>query len=276
MMKVIKVIAGIIIVLVIVVSGVLFFGLSKINSIVEEAIETVGSNTLQTAVNVAAVDIILLEGKGSVKGFTVANPKGFSSNNLISVGDIGLQIDVGSIAKDVKVIKEVYIDAIALRAEQKNMLDTNIQTLINNLNSSAGASTTQTKGENQQSSDSEIRLMIESLRIGDSSIALETENFGGRTVNLPGYVQKNIGDKNKGLTPEQISQVIMNSVLARAKQAVKKELEDLLKGELAAKAKEKLDEKVEEVKQKATVKLEQKLGDKINVGDIDKLKGLFN
>ena len=275
-MRTIKIIAGIIIAVVIVVSGVLFFGLSKINSIVEEVIETVGSNTLQTAVNVDTVDIILLEGRGSVKGFTVANPKGFSNNNLISVGDVGLRIDVGSITKDVKVIKEVYIDAIALRAEQKNIVDTNIQALINNLNSSSSASTTQAKSEDQQPGDSDIRLMIESLRIGDSSIALETENFGGRTVSLPGYVQKNIGDKTQGLTPEQISQVIMNSVLARAKQAVKKELQGLLKGELAAKAKEKLDAKVEEVKQKAAAKLQKKLGDKVNVGDIDKLKGLFN
>ncbi len=274
-MKAIKIIAGLLIVLVIAVSGVLFFGLSKINGIVEEVIETVGSKTLQTAVSVNAVDIVLLEGRGNVKGFTVANPKGFSNNSVISVGDVGLQIDIGSITKDVKVIKEIYIDAIALRAEQKNITDTNIQALINNLKSSASSSTAQATTEKNESGGSNVRLMIESLRIGDSSIALETENFGGRTVSLPGYTQKNIGDKTKGLTPEQISQVIMDSVLTRAKQAVKKELEGLLKSALAAKAKEKLDAKVEKVKQEATTKLQEKLGDKVNVGDIDKLKGLF-
>ncbi len=57
-MKAIKIIAGLLIVLVIAVSGVLFFGLSKINGIVEEVIETVGSKTLQTAVSVNAVDIV--------------------------------------------------------------------------------------------------------------------------------------------------------------------------------------------------------------------------
>ena len=274
-MKAIKIIVGVLIVLIIAVSGVLFFGLSKINGIVEEVIENIGSKTLQTAVNVNAVDIVLLEGKGSVKGFTVANPKGFSNNNVISVGDVGLQIDIESITKDVKVIKEVYIDAIALRVEQKNITDTNIQALINNLKSSASSSTAQTTSANNESGGSNVRLMIERLRIGDSSIDLETENFGGRTVSLPGYTQKNIGDKTKGLTPEQISQVIMDSVLTRAKQAVKKELKSLLKSDLAAKAKEKLDAKVEEVKQEATTKLQEKLGDKVNVGDIDKLKGLF-
>lgn len=274
-MKAIKIIVGILIVLVIAVSGVLFFGLTKINEIVEEAIETVGSDTLQAAVNVDAVDIILLEGRGSVKGFSIANPTGFSNNNIISVGDVGLQIDIGSITKDVKVIKEVYIDSIVLRAEQKNITDTNIQALINNLKSSSNASTTQATSADKKSADSDVRLMIESLRIGDSSIDLETEKFGGRTISLPGYTQNNIGDKTTGLTPEQISQAIMDSVLTRAKQSVKKELEGLLKSELAAKAKEKLAAKVEEVRQEAAAKLQEKLGDKVNASDMDKLKGLF-
>jgi len=274
-MKAIKIIVGILIVLVIAVSGVLFFGLTKINEIVEEAIETVGSDTLQAAVNVDAVDIILLEGRGSVKGFSIANPTGFSNNNIISVGDVGLQIDIGSITKDVKVIKEVYIDSIALRAEQKNITDTNIQALINNLKSSSNTSTTQATSADKKSADSDVRLMIESLRIGDSSIDLETEKFGGRTISLPGYTQNNIGDKTTGLTPEQISQAIMDSVLTRAKQSVKKELEGLLKGELAAKAKEKLAAKVEEVRQEAAAKLQEKLGDNVNASDMDKLKGLF-
>jgi hypothetical protein len=275
MMKAIKIIVGILIVLVIAVSGVLFFGLTKINEIVEEAIETVGSDTLQAAVNVDAVDIILLEGRGSVKGFSIANPTGFSNNNIISVGDVGLQIDIGSITKDVKVIKEVYIDSIVLRAEQKNITDTNIQALINNLKSSSNASTKQATSADKKSADSDVRLMIESLRIGDSSIDLETEKFGGRTISLPGYTQNNIGDKTTGLTPEQISQAIMDSVLTRAKQSVKKELEGLLKSELAAKAKEKLAAKVEEVRQEAAAKLQEKLGDKVNASDMDKLKGLF-
>lgn len=274
-MKAVKIILGLIAVILIVVSGALFFGLSKINSIVEEVIETVGTKTLQTAVNVSAVDIELLEGKGSVKGFTIANPKGFSSNNVISVGDVGLQIDIESITKNVKVIKEVYIDAIALRAEQKNITDTNIQALIDNLKSSSGSSSSSASSTSKESGGADVRLMIESLRIGDSSIALETEKFGGRTIKLPGYTQKNIGDKTNGLTPEQISQVIMDSVLTRAKKAVKKEIEGLLSSELKAELKAKLKEKEKEVKQQAEDKLKEALGDKVKAGDIDKLKGLF-
>jgi hypothetical protein len=270
-MKAVKIILGIIVVIVIVVSGTLFFGLTKINTIVEEVIETVGTKTLQTAVNVSAVEIELLKGKGSVKGFTIANPKGFSNNNLISVGDVGLQIDIESITKNVKVIKEVYVDAIALRAEQKNITDTNIQALIDNLKSSSGASGAQASTTSSESGGSDVRLMIESLRIGESSIALETEQFGGRTIKLPGYTQKNIGDKNTGLTPDQLSQVIMSSVLTRAKEAVKKELEGLLNSELKAQLKEKKDE----IKQKAEAKLQEQLGDKVKAEDIDKLKSLF-
>ncbi len=269
-MKAIKIVLGLIAVLVIAVGIFLGFGLSQINTIVKEAIEIVGTDTLKTSVKVNTVDIELLEGKGSLQGFSIANPKGFSNNSIVSVGDVGLQIDIESIPNDVKVIKEVYIDAIALRAEQKNITDTNIQALINNLESSSSGSNS-SSGSSSSSESPDVRLMIESFRIGDSSIALETEKFGGRTVKLPGYTQKNIGDKKNGLTPEQISQTIMDGLLARAKKAVKSELENLLKGELEAKAKE----KIEEAKQKAKDKLQEKLGDKVKSGDLEKLKGLF-
>jgi hypothetical protein len=65
--------------------------------------------------------------------------------------------------------------------------------------------------------------------------------------------------------------VIMNSVLTRAKEAVKKELEGLLNSELKAQLKEKEDE----IKQKAEAKLQEQLGDKVKAEDIDKLKSLF-
>lgn len=272
-MKAVKIILSLVVILVIAIGGFLFFGGGPINAIVKEVIETVGTDTLKASVRVNTVDIKPFEGKGSLKGFSIANPKGFSNNSIVSVGDVGLQIDTASVLDDVKVIKEIYIDAIALRAEQKNITDTNIQALINNLESTSSNS-----GSSNSSSDSEssnVRLMIESFRIGDSSIALETEKFGGRTVKLPGYTQKNIGDKENGLTPEQISKTIMDTLLSRAKKAVKGELENLLKGELEAKAKEKIEEAKQKAEEKLKDKLKEKLGDKVKAGDLEKLKGLF-
>ncbi len=259
-MKIVKIILGLLVTLAIVVAIVVFFGLSKINGIVEKAIETVGTETLQTSVNVSSVDIKLVEGKGQINGITIANPKGYSSNNLLSVGDIGLQIDIESLPGNVKVIKEIYVDAVQLRAEQKNITDTNIQALIDNMKRSSSGSSSNSDNSQSSGSGPDVRLMIEKLRFGESSLTLETEKYGGKTLKIPGYTQTNIGNKTKGLAPDEIGPIIVSSILNKAQKAVKRELREA--------AKDKAEEKLKD-------KLKEKLGDKISSDDVDKLKGLF-
>ncbi len=259
-MKIVKIILGLLAVAIILIAIAVFFVLKNINGIVEEAIESVGTDTLQTSVNVSSVDIKLVEGKGEISGITIANPKGYSGNSLLSVGDVGLQIDIESLPGDVKVIKEIYVDAVQLRAEQKNITDTNIQALIDNMKSSGGDSSSSSASSQSSGSEPEVRLMIEKLRFGESSLTLETEKYGGKSLTIPGYTQTNIGNKTKGLAPEEIAPIIVNSILKKAQKAVKKELGDL--------AKDKAEEKLKE-------KLKEKLGDKISSDDVDKLKGLF-
>jgi hypothetical protein len=254
-MKAIKIILGILVVLAVILGIVFGVVLKNLDGLVKEAIETTGSDTLQTSVNVNDVKIQLTDGKGDISGLTIANPAGFSGNSILSVGGVGLQLDLPSLTENVKVIKDIYVKGITLNAEQKDITTTNIQALIDNIKK-------QSSGSSSSSSNSgdDVRLMIESLRIGDSTINLSTEKYGSRTLTLPGYSQKNIGDKTKGLTPDQIGQTIMSTLLARTKNAVKDEIKSI--------AKEKVDEKLDEEKDRLKDKLKDKAG--------EKLKGLFN
>ncbi|MGH1486995.1 MAG: hypothetical protein ACRBCI_12325 [Cellvibrionaceae bacterium] len=262
-MKALKIIIGIVVTLIIIVAIVFGVGLSQLNSIVERVIEEVGTDTLKTSVNVSAVDITLTEGKGVINGLSVNNPQGYSNNKLLSVGDVGLQIDIESLTNNVKVIKQVYVKGVKLRAEQKNLTDTNIQALIDNLKSQSS----NTSGASKSKSGDDVLLMIEKLQFGESEIALETEKYGGKTIKLPGYTQTNIGSKSKGLTPDQVSQVIMKSLLDRVKKSVKNELKKIAKDEVK--------EKIGKEKDKLKDKLKEKVGDKISSDDVDKLKNLF-
>jgi uncharacterized protein involved in outer membrane biogenesis len=255
-MKAIKIILGLLIAIIVVVAIVFGVVLNKLDGIVKDAIETAGSSSLQTAVKVNNVSIKLTEGKGDISGLTIANPAGFSNNSLLSLGAVGLKLDLQSVTENVKVIKDVYVNGVVLNAEQKNISDTNIQVLIDNLKKQAGT----TKSSESSSSEQDVRLMIESLRIGDSEINLVTEKYGSRKLSLPGYTQQNIGNRAQGLTPEQIGQTIMSTLLSRAKKSVKNELKSI--------AKEKVDEKLDEEKDRLKDKLKDKAG--------DKLKNLFN
>jgi len=59
-----------------------------------------------------------------------------------------------------------------------------------------------------------------------------------------------IGDPNKGLTPEELGQAVLQPLLKQAKQSVENRLKSLVKEELEAK----LDEKKEELKAKVKEK----------------------
>lgn len=251
-MKVIKIIAGIVVLLAIAVAGVVYYGLSNLNGFVEEIIETTGTELTQTRVAVGSVDIKPLEGSGAIYNLSVANPKGYSANNLFSAKSIALAINIESVTKPVKVIDSISVGEISLLAEQKNIKDTNVQALLDNLQSSAGGTT-----KESSSSDSDMRIAIKKITFAATTIDLQTEKLGGRTIKLPSFSFSNIGDTKTGVTPEEAGQKIANQLMQKVKAAVKSELNNLLKGE----AKEKIKEK-----------LKDKLKDEIST---DKLKSLF-
>lgn len=259
-MKAVKIIIGLLVLLVVVVGGVAWYGLSNLDAFVEEMIESTGSDIAKTTVSVGQVVIqpTLLEGKGAIYNLSVANPEGYSANSLFSAKSIALQIDIESITqnKAVKVIKSVSVGEISLLAEQKNIKDTNIQALLDNL-----GDTSASDSSSNETSESDVRIMIETLSFAATTIDLQTEKFGGKTVTLPAFTLSNIGDKTTGLTPAQAGQQIAQQLMAKVKAAVKSELSQLLTDEAKEKAKEKLKEK-----------LEEKLKGKIST---DQLKSLF-
>jgi len=109
------------------------------------------------------------------------------------------------------------------------------------------------------SESSALRLMVERFSFVNSSAQVLSEQWGERTLTLPAVNLKNIGDKTTGVSPEQLAQVMLQSVIEQTKTQVGRDLEKRAKAEAEAKLKEKLDEKLsDEDKEK-----------------LDKLKSLF-
>ncbi len=243
-MKAIKIIVGIIVFLAVVVGGVIFYGLSNLDAFVEEVIETTGSEITQTSVGVGSVAIksTMLEGKGAIYNLSVANPKGYSANDLFLAKSISLALDIPSLTQPVKVIDAVNVGEIALRAEQKNIKDTNIQALLDNISSTNTSSST----AKESSSGSDVRIMIKKITFAKTTIDLQTEKLGGRSITLPSFTLTNIGNKKTGVTPEEAGKQIAQQLMNKVKAAVKKELGRLLEDGAKEKLKEKLQDKLKE------------------------------
>jgi len=81
-------------------AGVVYLA-TNMDSIAKRAIESAGSNALGTAVRVSSVSINLADGSATLSGFTIANPSGFSNQDMMRFDELRVAIDIRSLNSDV-------------------------------------------------------------------------------------------------------------------------------------------------------------------------------
>lgn len=258
-MKALKIIAGILIALVIIVAIAVYFGLKNLDGIVKSVVEKVGPQVIGTEVTLSDVNIRLSEGRAELYGLAIANPKGYSDAKALSLGEIALELDLGSIGKDVLVINEVLASDIRLLAEQ-NTSGINLQSLLNNVKSSQGSAPPEPAESEPKSPEeraaSEFRLAVKKLTFGGGNIDLVSEQYGERDLKLPPVTLTNLGSASNGLTPGELAQAAMEPLLAQAKEAVRDYAEA-------------------EARKHAEKAIEKQLREKLGDDDVNALKSLL-
>ena len=110
---------------------------SNLDKIVAGVIEDVGSDVLKTSVSVSGVEIDLKGAKAGIAGMTIANPKGYSRANLFELEGISVDLDIKTVTQDVLVIKAIYIQNPKILFEGNASGGSNMQTLLDNIESGA-------------------------------------------------------------------------------------------------------------------------------------------
>ncbi|OGQ78731.1 MAG: hypothetical protein A3F90_06190 [Deltaproteobacteria bacterium RIFCSPLOWO2_12_FULL_60_19] len=198
--------------LLVVIAIGLYFFLSSLNSIVKAAVEKVGSDATQAQVRLANVDIQITSGKGAMRGLTVGNPSGFKTDRAFSLGEISLQVDVGSVTKDTVVIKEIVIAAPEVTYELATG-GSNIDALQRNLNAYAGGGGGKTE-KSKGSSEGGRKLVIENLYVRNGKVNVSATALGGKTMTtpLPDIHLTNIGKQSGGATAGQVTQQVLSAI----------------------------------------------------------------
>ncbi|MET0012116.1 MAG: hypothetical protein ABW085_15515 [Sedimenticola sp.] len=252
-----KIIIGVVAVIV-VVAAALFFLVGSLDSIVEAAIEEVGTKTTKTEVQVDGVSINLGDAQGALRGLTVANPPGFSGNKAISLGQIKLKLDAKSLTSDTIVVKEIVIDKPAVNYEfGKGDSGSNFDAIKKNVASAGGS------GASESADSTGPKLIIEHLYINDGTIAVTSELTKDKplSASLPKIHLKDIGKKSGGASADEVAQQILSSLTKGVGSAVGKLDLSKLK-DVGASLKEKTSGSTDKVKESLD-------------GAGDKLKGLF-
>ncbi len=200
------------VILVLLVIGV-YFLFSSLNSIVKTAVEKVGTAVTQTQVKLKDVNIEITSGKGALHGLMVKNPSGFKTEKALGLGEISVQIDVGSVTKDTVIIKEIVIAAPEVTYEIANG-GINFDALKRNVDAYAGAG--KDKAKKSDGGGAGKKLVIENLYIrnGKVTVSVTATALGEKTLSvpLPDIHLTNIGKQSGGATAAEVAQQVLAAI----------------------------------------------------------------
>jgi hypothetical protein len=234
---------GLAIVVVLIAVGVWFLFMD-LDHLIKVAIEKYGTAATQSEVALSSVHLSLTSGAGSLNGLTVANPKGFSSNQAMSLGSISVQVETSSVTGNGPIIiKSIDIEKPQVLFELANNGSTNLQAIQNNTqayaNSAAGQSNAKpaSDGSTPPNAKPGRKIIINDLVINNGQVEVSQAMLKGKqmSVPLPAIHLTGIGQNSGGATAAQVAEQVLNSISGAAARSALTELaKEKISGALGA------------------------------------------
>lgn len=177
-----------------------------LGNIVKAAVNRVGPKMTQSEVVLADAKLSPFNGTGTLSGFTVGNPAGWSKNQAFSLGQVHLDVEPGSILKDTIVINELVIDQPEFNYET-TLVSSNIQTLLNNIEQYTG------KGEDPADKEaSKKKFIVKKLRFTNGKATVVVAG-AALPVPLPEIKLDDIGTAEGGVSGTRVAAIVLRDVL---------------------------------------------------------------
>lgn len=198
--------------LVILAAAGLFWLRGNLDGIVQSAITKYGSAMTGATVQLAGVEIKTTDGKGTLSGLFVGNPAGFKTQHLLKADLIELELDMGTLTKDVVVIKKIAVIAPDIIYEKGEAL-TNIAAVQKNIAQYLGPSTSSQGGK---------KFIVKEFIIRDAKAQASAAFMDGKTfsLKLPDLQLRNLGQAKGGVTPGELGQEIAAAVEGKLSSAI--------------------------------------------------------
>ena len=195
--------------------GVFMFVLSSLDGIILEAVETYGSEITQAKVSLAAVELDLTSGRGSLRGLSVGNPKGFKTPSAFELGAISIAIDSSTVSDDTIVINEIVIDSPVVTYEL-GAGGSNIDAIQRNVEAYMAQFGDDPAGGGGP------KLIIDDLYIRGGVVNISATFLDGKALSaeLPDIHLEDIGREDEGASPAAIAEQIIAALTAGTTGAV--------------------------------------------------------
>ena len=244
-----KILIGLVVV-VVALGGVFYYLASNLDSILERVIESEGSSALGTEVQVDSVAVDLRGGTATINGFSVANPDGFSSEDMMRFDELHVALDLASLRSDVIRINTIRSTNPYVRFELQGTRS-NIQAIRDRFPPSSEPPA--------ESTGPAPVIALDDLTINGIQGTLQSDQ-------LPRAVEVNFGNvqvTNVEGTPDVLAQQISRAVLAQLANNARAALERVASGAVEAEIRDRVNEATEEVREAAEA-LGNSLGIDIN------------
>ncbi len=204
-------VGGVVVVAIAVVVVVFFF----LGDLIKTAVETTGSSVTKTQVTLTGADVDLTSGKGTLKGFNMANPSGFKSDSAFKFGEVSVIVDTSTLNQDPIVIKEILINAPQVTYEIGEG-GSNIDKIRENVEAFQ-KSTSSGGGGSDSGGEEGPNLIIENLYLRNGKVTVMASQFMDNTLDadLPEVHLTDIGKEEGGASPGEVASQTLDAVLGQ-------------------------------------------------------------
>jgi hypothetical protein len=186
-----------------IIAAALFWLRGNLDGLIKDAVEKQGSAMTGTTVSVQAVELRTSDGQGFIRDLAIGNPNGFKTSHALKVAQIETAIDIGSITKEVIIVKKIAIESPNVVYE-KGETTTNIDAIQKHIADSLGPSGSK-------------KLIVEELTIRNAKAEVSAPFMEGKTVSvtIPDITLRDIGKAKGGVSPGEVGNEIAKALKGR-------------------------------------------------------------
>ena len=200
------------------VIGMIVLAVLNLGTLVKTATEEFGPRITKTDVRLNSADISVLSGSGSLNGFLLGNPQGFTMPSALECDTIRVKVNTDSLTTDRIIIEEIYVNSPIVSYEKKGGTD-NFQTILANIQKTvAGEKKAAPADQQAEQTGAQKTIQINNFIVKNGKInlggpLLNTFGDGGLGIPLPDIHLKDIG-KEKQTSPAEAFALILKEMTA--------------------------------------------------------------
>jgi hypothetical protein len=205
-----KILIRIVIVLVVLVIAAVIALSMFLDGAVKKGVETVGPQLTKVSVKLDGVNLSVLGGSGSIKGFAVGNPEGYKSPHAITVGSASVAVSPGSLLADKVVVRHLRLEAPEITIEGSPM-NNNLTKILDNVKAASGSSGETTPAESESGAGK--KMQVDEFLMKDAKV---TYVISGQpyVLNVPEIKLTGLGTGPDGITAAELTDLALSRLIS--------------------------------------------------------------